>query len=98
MLAKYNLARNDTLFADISYQRGKEVICQVTWHPTIMQNLFDFLATAQPGAKLPSAQQTVDPDRLLGNIKLDHCFDDFKQSETLDEDNKWYCNKCQQHV
>ena len=46
LLNKYNLTRNDTLFSDLMYQRGKEVICQVTWHPSISQNLFDFLAAA----------------------------------------------------
>ena len=29
---------------------------------------------------------------------MDQCLQEFKQSETLDEDNKWYCNKCQEHV
>ena len=35
---------------------------------------------------------------MSNDIQLDQCLQDFKQSETLDEDNKWYCNKCQQHV
>jgi len=36
------------------------------------------------------------PDRA--NTTLDDCFDAFKQTETLDEDNQWYCNKCKEMV
>ena len=31
-------------------------------------------------------------------IQLLDCFAEFKQTETLDEDNKWYCNKCAEFV
>lgn len=31
-------------------------------------------------------------------IQLHQCLQEFKQSETLDEDNKWYCSRCQEHV
>jgi ubiquitin carboxyl-terminal hydrolase 4/11/15 len=29
---------------------------------------------------------------------LTDCLKEFKQTELLDEDNKWYCNKCKDHV
>jgi ubiquitin carboxyl-terminal hydrolase 4/11/15 len=32
------------------------------------------------------------------NLTLDDCFDTFTHSERLDEDNKWYCSKCNDHV
>jgi len=31
-------------------------------------------------------------------ITIDDCFDEFSKPEMLDEDNKWYCNKCKEHV
>jgi len=31
-------------------------------------------------------------------ITIDDCFNEFKKSEILDEDNMWYCNKCKDHV
>jgi ubiquitin carboxyl-terminal hydrolase 4/11/15 len=31
-------------------------------------------------------------------ITIDDCFNEFKRQELLDEDNKWYCNKCKEHV
>ena len=46
MLNKFGLNRNDTLFSDLMYQRGKEVICQITWHQSVHPTLFDFLASA----------------------------------------------------
>jgi ubiquitin C-terminal hydrolase len=26
------------------------------------------------------------------------CLEEFKKSEVLDEDNKWFCSKCKEHV
>lgn len=31
-------------------------------------------------------------------ITIDDCFNEFKRQELLDEDNKWYCSKCKEHV
>ena len=31
-------------------------------------------------------------------LSIEDCFDEFKKPELLDEDNKWYCNKCKEHV
>ena len=33
-------------------------------------------------------QQTSD------DVTLEDCLREFKQEETLDDDNMWYCNKC----
>ena len=60
LLGKLGLKRNDTLFEQSSYQRGKELICQVSWHKSLMGNLFDFLATATPGQRLESS---IDAER-----------------------------------
>ena len=32
------------------------------------------------------------------SIKLTDCLREFKQLETLDEENMWYCSKCKEHV
>ena len=31
-------------------------------------------------------------------MTLQDCFEEFRKPEMLDEDNKWYCNKCKDHV
>ncbi len=35
---------------------------------------------------------------LNRNLTLDQCLDNFTRPERLDEDNKWYCSKCKDHV
>ena len=32
------------------------------------------------------------------NVSIDDCFGEFRKEELLDEDNKWYCNKCKDFV
>ena len=60
-LDKMALIRNDTLFGN-RYYSGKELVCNITWHGSIMGNLFDFLATAEAGTKLQSAQADDEAD------------------------------------
>ena len=43
-------------------------------------------------------QTTVVRKQRRATATLGDCFEDFKQTETLDEDNKWYCSKCKDHV
>lgn len=47
-----------------------------------------------------SLNKTAGDDDLDENkdITIDDCFNEFKKSEILDEQNKWYCNKCKDHV
>jgi ubiquitin C-terminal hydrolase len=42
------------------------------------------------------SQSTVTADDT--NVKLTDCLKEFKQKETLDEENMWYCSKCKEHV
>mgnify|MGYP000439289357 CR=1 FL=1 len=30
-------------------------------------------------------------------VTLMDCFEEFRRPEILDDDNKWYCNKCKEH-
>jgi ubiquitin carboxyl-terminal hydrolase 4/11/15 len=32
------------------------------------------------------------------SITIQDCFEEFRKKELLDEDNKWYCNKCKDFV
>jgi len=97
-LRRLGLHTNDTLFDQSAYQRGKELICQITWHKSVVTKLFDFLATATPAEKLATAETEDANQNASSEIQLSQCLSEFKQSETLDEDNKWYCNKCQEFV
>ncbi|EAY20016.1 Clan CA, family C19, ubiquitin hydrolase-like cysteine peptidase [Trichomonas vaginalis G3] len=37
-------------------------------------------------------------DRESGDVKLEECFDYFRQEEILDENNMWFCPKCREFV
>jgi len=54
------------------------------------------MATAMPGKKLDTA--TEDERAVSSEIQIEQCLAEFKQSETLDEENKWYCNVCKEFV
>lgn len=61
-LDKVGLVRNDTLFGN-KYYAGKELVVNITWHGSIMSSLFDFLATAEAGQRLPSAPPEASDDQ-----------------------------------
>ena len=39
-----------------------------------------------------------DDEMTEAGVSLQDCLREFKQVETLDEDNMWYCNKCKEFV
>ena len=43
-------------------------------------------------------QQQQQQGRSKTGVTLDQCLDTFTRPERLDENNKWYCNKCKEHV
>jgi len=57
--------------------------------------LFNFLTTAVP---FPDNSETDSTSNYDECTKLTDCLREFKQLETLDEENKWYCSKCKEHV
>jgi len=67
----------------------------VLWHNEINKSLFDPLATA---FKFETKEGINDGDDEDCNVSLIDCLREFKKPELLDEDNKWYCNKCKDHV
>ena len=70
----------------------------MVWHEDINKHLFDYLATAVPFDKKEEKADHKSPEEAKSEILLTDCMAEFKQSETLDEDNMWYCNKCKDHV
>jgi ubiquitin carboxyl-terminal hydrolase 4/11/15 len=39
-----------------------------------------------------------DEESKEGELTLIDCLHEFKKTEMLDEDNKWYCRNCKDHV
>jgi len=51
-------------------------------------------------ANHPSLDEAITKHRSMLNktLTLDQCLENFTQPERLDEDNKWYCSRCKDHV
>jgi ubiquitin carboxyl-terminal hydrolase 4/11/15 len=65
------------------------------WHHGISKNFFNILASASKW----EPKETIEGEApKSGNIQLTDCLKEFKVTETLDEENMWYCNQCKEHV
>ena len=89
-------AQVNTLFTDDYKSNGKELIIKVVWNQAISKSIFAFLSQAQPMPKHFLSDQ--DEEMTEAGVSLQDCLREFKQVETLDEDNMWYCNKCKEFV
>lgn len=58
--------------------------------------LFNLLTTAVPFPQNNESDSSLPTSD--DSIKLTDCLREFKQLETLDEENMWYCTKCKDHV
>ena len=59
--------------------------------------LVNILMNAKAWERL-DADGEKEKDAMFGAVKLTDCLSEFKLTETLDEDNKWYCSQCKEHV
>lgn len=77
--------------------KGKEVQLEVIFHHKIETTLFNYLSSAN---EMPQVNDSKDSSAIENNnsVQLYDCLKAFKQQETLDEDNMWYCNKCKEFV
>jgi ubiquitin carboxyl-terminal hydrolase 4/11 len=87
---------NETLYSNNRMKAGKEVQLEVIWHFSFEKALFASLSTAQPWERTDSEADRA--GKGGDQVTLKDCLNEFKQTETLDEENKWYCNKCKDHV
>lgn len=82
----------NSFYRESSKIRGKELILNAIWHQDLHKNLFSFLSTAV------KFEAIGDTSERTADIQLTDCLREFKQTEVLDQDNMWYCNKCKEHV
>lgn len=82
-------------FEDHSKKGRKDVIIQLVFSKDISEIVYKSLQNAKthPNLKVAGTEEKKE-----GAITLYDCLEEFKNSEILDEDNKWYCNKCKEHV
>lgn len=60
----------------------------------LRKEYFDPLTTSK---KLLTSEG-IEEDSKDSGINLIDCLNEFEKPELLDEDNKWYCSKCEVHV
>ena len=92
---------NQTLFETQAHKRGKEFSVHVIWHKSLENELFDFLATASSLKPKPKPEEEHSQASIVQKskqVQIEDCFREFKQVETLDEDNKWFCSNCKDFV
>lgn len=74
-----------------------DLILQLHWHSDFDKSLQRHLSGVVDMAFLDEKAKVFE-ERENSSISIDDCFNEFKREEMLDEDNKWYCNKCKDHV
>jgi ubiquitin carboxyl-terminal hydrolase 4/11/15 len=80
-----------------SGQKGKrDLILNIQWQ----RDFEDAFIKQLSGMCTPQqvGKSSTDEHESSGDISLKDCFEEFRRPEMLDDDNKWYCNKCKDHV
>lgn len=85
-----------------SFYSGKggrsDFVLNLIWHGAFDKSFQRHLSAVSDGKKLNAKEEEEDDPNNQKNVSIDQCFDEFKSPEILDEDNKWYCSKCKEHV
>ena len=66
------------------------------WSDIFTKNFVRHLSSREDAPRVDGKNNDVEPES--GDITIEDCFNEFKKTEILDEDNMWYCNKCKEHV
>lgn len=99
------MTTNNSLFEEVTYQRGKEFGLTLTFHRNIDSGLFQFLSNAKPATKVTHSTPEIQNQEMdesgkkkrNNNADIYDCLDKFKETEQLDENNMWYCSACKEH-
>lgn len=71
----------------------------MVWSRLIPKALFEKLQSAKAHPNTKEVSKEISKEETKdGLVTLKDCFEEFKKSEMLDENNKWYCGKCKEHV
>ena len=94
VLETLSLDHNDTFYSEERSKAGKEVQLICVWHQKFHSDFFNYFSSCVSAEPIKDASEEEED----GVVRLADCLKAFKQSEILDEDNMWYCNKCKEHV
>jgi hypothetical protein len=95
MLNKMGVDDNLSFYGD---NRGKhDFIINICWADSFTKGFIKHLSGMEEGKRI-DGNSGNDMDDESGALSIEDCFNEFKRTEILDEDNMWYCNKCKEHV
>lgn len=85
------------------YNEGKgrkDVTLALVWSSDFSDDIQKLLSGVESMKPPANADGTATEDEVdeKKEITIDDCFNEFKKPEILDENNKWYCSKCKEHV
>ena len=94
MLHKVGVEDNISFYNN---KKGKgDLILNLVWNKDFEKLLQRHLSGVEEGKRVD--KQGDQGEEKSSEVSISDCFDEFKRPEILDEDNMWYCNKCQKHV
>lgn len=77
------------------------MIFDVVWNSRIPEAFFNHFLSAKPFISSKDKERMSDgseESKASDSITLADCLEEFEKPELLDEENKWYCPKCKDHV
>jgi ubiquitin C-terminal hydrolase len=94
-MGKLGITQNVSYYHPESYKRGrKDVIIEAVWCRQLRIEFFNVLQNAKNFTMVDGKEE----EAKEGVINLIDCLNEFEKPELLDEDNKWYCSVCKDHV
>ena len=96
LLHKIGVEDNVSQYAGRRNGGRKDLILNIVWQKDFDYEIQKFLSGVD---KLDRVNKNGDGHETeKEEPSIDNCFNEFRKPEILDEDNKWYCNKCKDHV
>lgn len=85
------------------YNEGKgkhDITLRMVWQKDFNETIWTHLSSVEKTKRVDIDESKGEVDMLeeQKEITIYDCFEEFSNSEMLDENNKWYCNKCKDHV
>lgn len=97
LLHKLGVEDNISFYEEKGMKKGKtDVIIDMIWQTDFEDIFIKQLSSMTNPEKLATAP--VEDTSMSKEVTLNDCFDAFRATEMLDDNNKWYCNKCKDHV
>lgn len=95
MLHKIGVEDNISFYGG---NRGKsDLVIDMVWSERFKKNFIKHLSGREDGKRVDGGSGD-DQAEESGAVTIEDCFNEFRKTEILDEDNMWYCNKCKEHV